>query len=139
MSSKESVLRFLLDIISWLKCRNSSADTTHSFAHNGRSLGNMFTAVAGGLQSLEVDNCNDIFTQNTFEDLPMLTQLKKLHISNCRKCLLSSCFDYLRSLSNLQVGVHDNGLCLVIVTPSGSCCATSSCTSGCYAGSEDSW
>ncbi|KAA6430028.1 MAG: hypothetical protein FRX49_00459 [Trebouxia sp. A1-2] len=82
--------------------RNSSADTTHSFAHNGRSLGDMFKAVAGGLQSLEVDNCNDIFTQSTFEDLPMLTQLKKLHISNCRKGLLSSSFDCLRSLSNLQ-------------------------------------
>ncbi|DBA70125.1 TPA: hypothetical protein ACH3X2_012283 [Trebouxia sp. C0005] len=102
MSSKEPALCFLLDIISWLKCRNSSADTTHSFAHNGRSLGDMFKAVAGGLQSLEVDNCNDIFTQSTFEDLPMLTQLKKLHISNCRKGLLSSSFDCLRSLSNLQ-------------------------------------
>ena len=72
----------------------------------------MFTAVAAGLQSLEVENCNDIFTQNTFEDLPKLTQLKKLHISNCRKCLLSSSFDYLRPLSNLQVGLHDNMLCL---------------------------
>ncbi|KAL0044903.1 hypothetical protein WJX82_001740 [Trebouxia sp. C0006] len=85
-----------------LTLKNSSADTTHSFAHNGRSLGNVFTAVAAGLQSLEVENCNDIFTQNTFEDLPKLTQLKKLHISNCRKCLLSSSFDYLRPLSNLQ-------------------------------------
>ena len=72
----------------------------------------MFTSVAGGLQSLEVDNCNDIFTQNTFEDLPMLTQLTKLHISNCRKCLLSSSLDYLRSLHDLQVGLHDNRSCL---------------------------
>lgn len=110
MSNEEPVLRFVPDIVAWLKCRNSSADTTHSFAHNGRSLGNIFTAVGGGLQSLEVENCNDIFTQNTFEDLPKLTQLKKLHISNCRKCLLSSSFDYLRPLSNLQVGLHDNKL-----------------------------
>jgi hypothetical protein len=112
MTNEESVIGSPLNTIPLLKCRNSSADTTHSFSRDGRSLEKMFTAVAGGLQSLEVDNCNDIFTQKTFEDLPLLTQLKKLHISSCRQRLLSCSFDYLGSLSDLQVGLRDNSLCL---------------------------
>ncbi len=86
-----------------LHCRNSSADSTHSFSRDGKSLEYIFTAVSTGLQSLEVDNCNDIFTRVTLEGLQQLTQLKKLHITNFRQRLSLISFAHLTSLTSLQV------------------------------------
>ena len=73
----------------------------------------MFAAVADSLQSLEVDNCNDIFTQVTFEDLPLLAQMRKLHLINFRQRISPSTFEYLSSLTNLQVSLWDTACSLL--------------------------
>ena len=83
--------------------RNSSVDPTHSFSREGNSLRDIFAAVGTSLTSLYVENCNDIFNQGALEDLRLLTQLTKLHITNIRQRYVSSGFDSLSSLTSLKV------------------------------------
>lgn len=84
-------------------CRNSSLDSTHSFAREGNPLREIFAAVGTSLTSLQVVNCNDIFNESALEDLQLLTQLTRLHITNIRQRFPTQGFDSLSCLTGLQV------------------------------------
>ena len=72
----------------------------------------MFLAVADGLQSLEVNNCNDIFTPATFDYLPLLEQLTRLHIISCRQRFPARSFLGLAGIKGLQVSLPLLSFCV---------------------------
>lgn len=72
----------------------------------------MFLAIADGLQSLEVNNCNDIFTPATFDYLPLLEQLKRLHLISCRQRFPARSFQGLACIEGLQVSLLLLSLCV---------------------------